>query len=552
MPPANRDWFHFHGFAKPNDDADRLSAGHRIARTCLDRGVVRGRCYQSISARLSASERVSAGLTRSIPVLRRMSQKGRLCRKTPGLPWYNRLTFASHDGRGAVDDGERQVQQDALFYEFSLERHVPEKHLLRAIDRFVELDGVRAHLAPFYSETGRPSIDPELLIRMLIVGYCFGIRSERRLCEEVHLNLAYRWFCRLGLDGDVPDHSTFSKNRHGRFRESDLLRRVFETVLQRCIREGLVGGESFAVDASLIKADANRQKGIEGEKGLPPEASGRAVEEYLAVLDDAAFGAATEVVPKFISPADPAARWTGAHGGQAFFAYSTNYLIDVENAIIVDVEATTAIRQAEVLAAKRMIERSMERFGLYPAKLMGDSAYGSADMLGWLVHEHGIEPHVTVFDKSTRQDGTFSRDDFTYDHVGDVYSCPAGKMLTSTGSRVNDGATLRYRASKYDCEACWLKPRCCPKEPARYVPRSIYEGARDMARQIASSWEGRTARRLRKKVEMLFAHLKRILKLDRLRLRGPNGARDEFLLAATAQNLRKLAKLIPMPSTHPA
>ena len=448
--------------------------------------------------------------------------------------------------------GHRQVEQAALFYEFSLERHVPADHLLRSIDRFVELEDVRRELAAFYSTIGRPSIDPELMIRMLIVGYCFGIRSERRLCEEVHLNLAYRWFCRLGLDGHVADHSTFSKNRHGRFREADLLRRVFETVLRRCIREGLVGGEAFAVDASLIKADANRQKGIEGERGLPPETTGRAIEEYLAVLDDAAFGAATDVVPKFLSPADPAARWTGAHGGQAFFAYSTNYLIDADNAIIVDVEATTAIRQAEVLAAKRMIERSIDRFDLYPARLLGDSAYGSAEMLGWLVYEQGIEPHVTVFDKSVRQDGTFSRDDFTYDHDGDVYYCPGGKMLTTTGSRIDDGATLRYRASKYDCAACPMKPRCCPKEPARYVPRSIYEGARDMARQIATSWEGRIARRLRKKVEMLFAHLKRVLKLDWLRLRGPNGARDEFLLAATAQNLRKMAKLIPAQKLKPA
>jgi transposase len=135
--------------------------------------------------------------------------------------------------------GERCVRQDALFYEFSLERHVPVGHLLRSIDRFVKLDGLREELAPFYSEMGRPSIDPELLIRMLIVGYCFGIRSERRLCDEVHLNLAYRWFCGLGLDGEVPDHSTFSKNRHGRFRDSDLLRKLFETVLQRCIDEGL-------------------------------------------------------------------------------------------------------------------------------------------------------------------------------------------------------------------------------------------------------------------------------------------------------------------------
>ena len=448
--------------------------------------------------------------------------------------------------------GHRQVEQAALFYEFSLERHVPTDHLLRSIDRFVDLQEIRQDLAPFYSTIGRPSIDPELMVRMLLVGYCCGIRSERRLCEEVHLNLAYRWFCRLGLDGDVPDHSTFSKNRHGRFRDSNLLRRLFEAILRRCIDEGLVGGEGFAVDASLIKADANRQKGVEGDKGLPSQTASRAVDEYIAVLDDAAFGAATEIVPKFISPADPAARWTGAHGGQAFFAYSTNYLIDVENAIIVDVEPTTAIRQAEVLAAKRMIERTAKDFALYPSRLLGDSAYGSADMLGWLVDEHGIEPHVTVFDKSARKDGTFAREDFSYDPVGDVYLCPGGKTLTTTGTRVNDGDTLLYRASKADCDACALRPRCCPNTPARKVPRSIHEKARDIARVIAKSWEGRTSRRLRKKVEMLFAHLKRILKLDRLRLRGPNGAHDEFVLAATAQNLRKLAKLVPMLQPTPA
>src|SRR5581483_5400896 len=207
--------------------------------------------------------------------------------------------------------------------------------------------------------------------------------------------------------------------RHGRFRESDLFRRVFESVLRRCIEERLVGGEGFAVDASLIKADANRQKGIEGDKGLPPEVAGRAINEYLAVLDDAAFGAATEVTPKFVSPADPAARWTGAHGGQAFFAYSTNYLIDVENAVMVDVEPTAASRQAEVLAARRMIERTAKDFALHPSKLLGDSAYGSAEMLGWLVDEQGIEPHVTVFDKSARKDGTFSREDFSFDRTNE-------------------------------------------------------------------------------------------------------------------------------------
>src|SRR6187200_3141924 len=310
--------------------------------------------------------------------------------------------------------GHRQVEQAALFYGFSLARHVPADHLLRSIDRFVDLGELRRELAPFYSNIGRQSIDPELMIRMLLIGYCFGIRSERRLCDEVHLNLAYRWFCRLGLDGDVPDHSTFSKNRHGRFRDSDLLRRLFETVLRRCLDEGLVGGENFAVDASLIKADANRQKGIEGDKWVAPQAADRAVREYLAVLDDAAFGAATEVTPKFLSPADPAARWTGAHGGLAFFAYSTNYLIDLDHAIIVDVEASTAVRQAEVTAARTMIERTQERFALHPERLAADSAYGSAEMLNWLVNGRRIEPHVPVFDKSQRTDGTFSRDAFTY------------------------------------------------------------------------------------------------------------------------------------------
>jgi transposase len=187
--------------------------------------------------------------------------------------------------------GERRVMQEALFYGFSLERHVPDNHLLRKIDRFVDLSALRSYLGPYYSETGRPSIDPELMMRMLIVGYCFGIRSERRLCDEVHVNLAYRWFCRLGLDGDVPDHSTFSKNRHGRFRESDF-RKLFETVVARCIKEQIVGGEAFAVDASMIVADANRRRGVAKVEDLDPTSS-RAVAEYLSVLDDAAFGAAT-------------------------------------------------------------------------------------------------------------------------------------------------------------------------------------------------------------------------------------------------------------------
>jgi transposase len=450
--------------------------------------------------------------------------------------------------------GERKMMQEALFVGFSIERHVPADHLLRRIDRFVDLSGVRSHLAPYYSDVGRPSIDPELMIRMLLVGYCYGVRSERRLCEEVHLNLAYRWFCRLSLDADVPDHSTFSKNRHGRFRDSDLLRRVFETVVGRCMAEGLVGGEGFAVDASLIVADAHRQRGVAGTGDLDP-ASNRAVTEYLAVLDDAAFGGATPAPPKLVSPTDPAARWTAARGGPAVYAYADNYLIDLKHAVIMDVEATTAVRQAEVTAAKTMIDRTAEQLGVTPERLAADTGYGSAEMLAWLVDERQIEPHIPVFDKSKRVDGTFSRDDFVYDLAADAYTCPASKQLrkyrrafTKPRLGVMKDNTVRYRASKRDCDACPLKPRCCPTEPARKVTRSIHEAARDKARAIAKTEAYVVSRRERKKVEMLFAHLKRILRLDRLRLRGPNGARDEFLLAATAQNLRKLAKLVAVPA----
>lgn len=449
--------------------------------------------------------------------------------------------------------GPRQVAQGALFYEFSIESFVPNDHPVRGIDRFLDLTDVRPLLAPYYSANGRPSIDPELMIRMLLLGYCQGIRSERRLCEEVHVNLAYRWFCKLDLADPVPDHSTFSKNRHGRFRESGLFRHLFEVVLQRCMDEGLVGGHSFGVDASLIPANANQTRGVDSKDGLPADLTSRAVDEYLETLDDVAFGAATKVVPKYISPADPAARWTGADGGAAYFAYSTNYMVDLDNAVIVDVEPTAPIRPAEARAAREMIDRVHERFGIKPDKLVGDTGYGSAEMLGWLVDERQIEPHIPVWDKSKRTDGTFSREDFVYDPATDNYTCPNGKVLRTyrrnfSKPRKPNGSKdgfIRYRASKHDCDACPLKSQCCPKDDGRRLMRSVHEAARDVARDIRKTDAYMTSFIQRRKVEMLFAHLKRYIGVRMMRLRGPKGATEQFQLAATAQNLRKLAKLVP-------
>jgi transposase len=441
--------------------------------------------------------------------------------------------------------GRLNRDQGQPFYSFCLEEAVPDDHSVRAIASVLDLSWVHAELAPHYSHLGRPSIDPVLMIRMLIVGYVFAIRSERLLCREVQVNLAYRWLCGLSIEDKVPDHSAFSRARNERFRDSDIFRRVFERVVEACIAAGLVGGEGFAVDASLIVADANKQRSIPGkdwDKKRDPATASRAVKEYLATLDDAAFGAASDVTPKFVSPSDPAAQWTGAMRGPAFFAYADNYLIDVKFGVIMDVEATRAIRQAEVGAAKTMIERTEERFGLKPERLAADTAYGSAPTLDWLVNEKGIAPHIPVIDKSKREDGTFSREDFTFDKERNIYICPAGKVLTTTGKIMNDDL-FAYRASKRDCDACSLKMRCCPKE-ARKIMRSIYEDARDVARALAKTEAFERSRSDRKRVEMLFAHLKRILRLGRLRLRGPRGAQDEFTLAAIAQNLRRLAKLV--------
>ena len=445
--------------------------------------------------------------------------------------------------------GQQGGNQERLFYSFSLEDHVPADHLLRGVDCFLDLRELRQHLAGHYSNTGRPSIDPELMIRMLVIGYCFGIRSERRLCEEVHLNLAYRWFCRLGLEDKIPDHSTFSKNRHGRFRESDTFRHVFEGVLRRCMTEGLVEGEGFAIDASVVRADANRARGVPGAEAMEWKSgngSTRAVREYVAALEAAN---PSETPPKSVSLTDPGARYTAAPGGPAFYAYSTNYLVDLKAGIIVDVEATPALRTDEVNSTRTMIDRVEARFDMKPTRLVGDTAYGAAEILGWMVNERAIEPHVPVWDRTQRKDETLSSSEFQWDEQADEYRCPQGHALRNQWrafqnprSHVTKADTIIYRSSQSDCATCTMKSRCCPNTPIRKIARSVHESARDVARAIAKTDEYKQSRKDRKKVEMLFAHLKRILKLDRLRLRGLNGAKDEFLMAATVQNLRRMAK----------
>ena len=455
--------------------------------------------------------------------------------------------------------GRRKDGQGQFFYSFNLDEVVPPDHLVRQVDGVLDLAWVHKELAPYYSHTGRPSIDPVLMIRMLIVGYLFAIRSERRLCAEVQVNLAYRWFCKLGIEDKIPDHSVFCRARHERFRESDTLRRVFEGVVAMCIAAGLVGGEAFSVDASLIKADVDKMKRVPGGHPIAWPTISHAVREYLAALDAArsdekggggdgggsSGGGSRGKPPKEVSLTDPQASWVTRPGVNPFFAYDANYLIDNKAGIIVDAEGTRANRTVEIEVTKTMLDRVERCFGLRPQRLAGDTVYGAVRLLKWLV-DRQITPHIPVWDKSARSDGTLSRADFVFERSRNIYICPNGKLLHTTGT-VIDGSTLRYRASKLDCDVCAFKMQCCPHTPARQIPRDLHEDARDVARALAKTEAFEQSHRERKKVEMRFAHMKRIFKLDRLRLRGLSGAKDEVLMTATAQNLRRLVKFLSRP-----
>ena len=448
--------------------------------------------------------------------------------------------------------GQLPPAQNALFYDFNLERHIPSDHLLRRIDRFLDFNAIRQHLKPYYSAIGRPSIDPELMIRMLLVGYCYGIHSERRLCEEVSMNLAYRWFCQLGLEDSVPDHSTFSKNRLGRFRSSDLLRLLFDTVVSRCIEEALVKGEGFAIDASLVRADVARQRAEPSPVDwTPAKVQSRAVKEYLAKLDQEAD---LNRPQKSVSLTDPMAQWSGAKGPAEFY-YSTNYLVDTEHGVIMDVEASPSTLSLEVATTRTMIERVESTHAIKPRRLMGDTAYGAGKNLGYLIEEKNIEPHVPVQNKSKGKEDTFSIDDFQWNAEAGHYQCPADRTLgrnlrkfTVPRTGITKAGTIIYRAHEADCKGCPLKPQCCPNTTHRKIARSIYEESRDKTRSINETDEYQTKSfHERKKVEMLFAHMKRHLRFTRLRLRGLASANDEFLLMATVQNLRRMARLCARP-----
>lgn len=416
---------------------------------------------------------------------------------------------------------------------------LPRDHLLRRVDRLLDMGELRAALAQHYSKRGRPSVDPELLIRMALIGRIYAITSERRLCEELRYNLAYRWFCRLSAGASVPHHSTFSKNRHGRFRNAGVFRLLFENTVRRCIAKGLVAGKDAAIDASFIAADASWQR-----KVLPvnlPDAScaTRPVREW---LDDQARAPAqlpgtTKGFPG-VSRTDPAAAWS-ARTVRGRFGYALNVLIDTPSGAALDVEATPARFADEVDAGRDMLARAAERFDYRPRRVAADKAYGSATFLAF-VRDQGALPHIPVIERSEQTKGKFAREAFTYHRDRDCYTCPAGNMLAHRGFHRPTGVH-RYTARPNDCQACSLRKQCTGGRH-RGLCRMEDEDARDLARAEMRTGLFKRSMRLRRGVERLFADAKVKHGMTRLHLRGLRGAEEEFLVEAAVLNLLLLAR----------
>jgi len=434
----------------------------------------------------------------------------------------------------------QQTRSGSLFYYFRLEDQIPEDHLLRLMNRHVDLSFVRERLKNSYSSTGRPSIDPEVLLRLLLVGYLYGITSERRLLEEVRMNLAFRWFTRLDLDQEIPSHSTFSKNRHGRFRQSGMFREVFEEIVRRCLSVGLVEGRNLAVDGTLVQANASRESRIAREKLQDAAQVSRTVEKYLSELEEANPVCEANTV----STTDPDAVWA-KKTGPAMLAYFDHYLIDTTSRVILGVEATPALFHQETVAARKMME-SVETLGIKPATLGADKAYGSGEFLAWLL-ARGVQPHIPVIDRRHQTDGHFTRDQFIYDPVKDAYECPEGKPLPYRGLARSSQAYI-YQASEADCHGCPQKKQCTSGS-SRKLAVNWYESTREVVRARVGTHAYKHSQRTRYRVEALFAELKQRMRLQKVRLRRLWNVSEQFLLAATAQNMKRLVKFLTQRST---
>ncbi|HUO59180.1 MAG TPA: IS1182 family transposase [Candidatus Acidoferrales bacterium] len=439
-------------------------------------------------------------------------------------------------------------RSESLFYYFRLEDHIPENHLLRLIDRHVDFSFVRKILRESYSETGRPSVDPEVLLRILLIGYLYGITSERKLIEELRMHLAWRWFTGLGFDQEIPHHSTFSKNRHGRFQESGLFQELFERIVDQCVHAGLVQGEHMSVDGSFIQADATNGSRIPREQLAEAAQVNRTVREFLAEVEEQNRSGEPEPVheQEKVSTTDPDATYFSKGNMFATLGYFDNYLVDNASCVIVGVKGTGARMSQESASAREMIFAFHQRYGHYPQSLAADTAYGNAQMLHWLL-EREITPYMPV-KESPHPDEFYGIDKFTYEPECDRYICPQGKTLNHVHTKNNRDA---YHSTEKKCRNCPIKSQCTAGQH-RVVSLHVHDEDRRRTRALAKTPEYAKAVRARRKVEALFAELKNRIGLRRLRLRRMKFVREQFYLAAAVQNMKRLVRYLAKPITPPA
>jgi transposase len=437
-------------------------------------------------------------------------------------------------------------RSESLFYYFRLEDQVPENHLLRLIDRHVNLDFVRAKLKDSYSDAGRPSIDPELLLRILLIGYLYGITSERKLVEELRMHLAWRWFTGLGFNEEIPHHSTFSKNRHGRFQESKLFEQLFEEIVARCLQAGLVRGDGLSVDGSFVEANAAKESRVPREQLAEAAQVHYVVRQYLKELEEQNPVEEPVHQQAQVSTTDPDSTYATKGGTPARLGYYDNYLVDNHSCIIVGVQATAARMSQETVAAQDMIKRFAGWQGREPVSVTADATYGNGEFVQWLT-ERNITPYMRTRDSVHRKNSPFyGPERFTYQPENNSYRCPAGQQLNYVGLNVRNRAHA-YIGSSKRCGACPLKAQCTSGK-YKYLAIHIHERARQHARALAETPAFTHAQRQRKKVEALFAELKNQIGLRRLRLRRLKFVREQFFLAATAQNLKRLVRFLNKPA----
>jgi transposase len=437
------------------------------------------------------------------------------------------------------------ARSEALFYYFRLEDQVPENHLLRLIDKHISFEFVREQLRDRYSEAGRPSIDPELLLRMLLIGYLYGITSERKLVEELRMHLAWRWFTGLGFDQEIPHHSTFSKNRHGRFQESKLFEQLFERIVKQCVEVGLVRGKELSVDGSFVEANAAQQSRIPREQLAEAAEVHYAVGQYLQELEQQNPVEEPVHEQDQVSTTDPDSTYATKGGTPARLGYYDNYLVDNASCVIVSVQATAARMSQETVAAQDMITGFAAWQGRAPESVAADTTYGNGEFLQWLA-DRSITPYMRTRDSIHRKNSPFyGPERFTYEAENNRYICPAGQPL-NYGGRSHRNRAWTYIGTRKRCGACSLRPQCT-SAAFRCLVIHQHEPARQRARELANTEEFAKAQRQRKKVEALFAELKNQIGLRRLRLRRMKFVREQFFLAAAAQNIKRLVRFLGQP-----